>query len=45
MSPDVVEKNIGTKKKPKWIVYICPIGSRFNTIAWEICEYLNYHRI
>jgi len=42
MSPDVVEKNISTNpNKPKWIVYIAPIGSRFNMEAHYICDMLN----
>ena len=41
-SPDVIEKNIGTPDKPRWVVYLCPCGSRFNKIAHELCEYLNF---
>lgn len=40
MSPDVIEKNIGTKNKPNWKVYIAPIGNRGNKIAHKILEYL-----
>lgn len=42
MSPDVIEKNIGTSKEPKWKVYICPISNRFDNVVIELCEYLNY---
>jgi len=38
MSPDVIEKNIGTEKKPIWKVYIAPIGSRHENIAHEIIK-------
>jgi hypothetical protein len=41
MSPDVVEKNVGTIKKPIWKVYIAPIGSRFDNVAHNLCEILN----
>ena len=40
MSPDVIEKNIGTFDKPKWVVFICPVGSRFNNIAHKIIKTL-----
>ena len=42
MSPDIIEKNIGTEEKPKWKAYICPIGNRFDDVAVELCEYLNH---
>ena len=42
-SADVIEKNISPDpNKPKWVVYLCPIGNRFDMVAHEICEYLNY---
>jgi hypothetical protein len=41
MSPDVIEKNVGTAEKPLWKVYICPVGSRFDNIAHELCNHLN----
>ena len=40
MSPDVIEKNIGSVKKPTWKVYICPCGSRHDNIAHEIIKKL-----
>ncbi len=40
MSPDIIEKNIGTFDHPKWIVFICPIGSRNNNIAHKIIKTL-----
>lgn len=41
MSPDVIEKNIGTEKKAIWKVYIAPLGGRTDEIAHELCDYLN----
>ena len=41
MTPDVIEKNFGTQKNPKWKVYIAPLGNRFDNIGHELCEYLN----
>jgi len=41
MSPDVVEKNVGTAKKPHWKVYIAPLGNRHDNVAHEICNQLN----
>ena len=40
-SPDVIEQNIGTTKKPNWKVYICPIGSRKDMIVHELIKTLN----
>lgn len=42
MSPDIIEKNIGTEMNPKWKAYICPIGNRFDNVSEELCEYLNF---
>ena len=41
MSPDVIEMNIGTDKKPKWKVYVAPLGNRNDDIAHTICDILN----
>lgn len=40
-SPDVIERNVGTKKKPIWKVYIAVISDRNDAIAHLICKYLN----
>jgi len=41
MSPNVIEKNISIDpNKPKWVIYICPIGNRHNNIAHEIIKTL-----
>ena len=40
-SPDVIEINVGTHKKPIWKVYIAPIGNRNNNIAYELIKHLN----
>lgn len=45
MSPDVIEKNVGTEKKPIWKVYIAPLGSRHDNIAHELIKTLNNDKI
>lgn len=41
MSPDVIERNLGTIEKPIWKVYIAPISNRNDMIAHAICNDLN----
>lgn len=40
MSPDVIEKNIGSIEKPIWKTYIAPIGNRKDDIAHKIIKTL-----
>ena len=42
MSADVIEENISTNpEKPKWVVRICPTFGRFDTLAHDLCDFLN----
>jgi len=41
MSADVIEENIGTEAKPKWAVRVCPTFGRFDTMAHDLCDFLN----
>jgi len=40
-SPDVIERNVGTKKKPIWKVYIAVISDRNDAMAHAILKFLN----
>ena len=40
-SPDVIERNVGTKEKPVWKVYIAVISDRNDIMAHAILKWLN----
>ena len=42
MSADVIEENLGTDKKPKWVVRVCPTSvGRNDILAHDLCDFLN----
>jgi len=45
MSPDIIEKDVGTKKRPHWKAYICPIGNRHDKISYTLIKTLNNENI